>query len=639
MESIGLREENMIRDDQHFSKKDLKNRMQDEMEQDESEIEEKDDFTDESEDDYEDESDMKSQSGWNEKIDTVRAFCNNHKKPVIIASIIILCIIIGSIVAVVAHSHSDSASNGITATEKTTTSVENESVSVVAAEVGEADDPGDSQQKAANNAEGNGVAVDVASLKNAKSDSTSNGIDVSKWQGKIDWNAVAATGIDFVMVRVGYRTEPTGVITEDLYARYNMQKAAEAGIKVGAYFFSTATTKEEALEEAAWTTNFISKYAITYPVAYNCEGYTASDSRMSGMSNADRTDNAVAFLNYVQNAGYEPMFYAGKGELENSTYWDSDRISANYKVWVAQYPSVAYPATESSSYTGAHVMWQYTNQGSVSGISGGIDINVAYFNYASVATPKDTSGAANADNPELGITFTATSGQITAKDETNLRSLPSTAGDIIATLKNGEYATLVATGSNGWSKLQYNGKTVYALSRLLTTEVNATQATTQAATKADPFTAASGQVTAKDEVNLRSAPNTGGTVVATIKNGTFCTRTGTNATTGWTRLDYNGQTVYAVTSYLTDTAKTPATETTTAATSGTKLVFTIVNEQVTAKETVNLRSLPSVDAGLVYELKNGEYVTRTGTNATYGWSRLEYNGQVVYAVSQYLITK
>ena len=91
----------------------------------------------------------------------------------------------------------------------------------------------------------------------------SKGIDVARYQGTIDWKQVADSGVEFAMIRVGYRTQVAGEITEDTNARYNLQEAAKHGIKLGAYFFSSAVTKEEAREEAAWVAEFISHYPIT----------------------------------------------------------------------------------------------------------------------------------------------------------------------------------------------------------------------------------------------------------------------------------------------------------------------------------------------------------------------------------------
>ena len=110
------------------------------------------------------------------------------------------------------------------------------------------------------------------------------GIDVSKYQGTIKWDKVAAGGIDFAMIRVGYRTQKTGEMCVDTNARYNMQEAQKNGIKVGVYFFSSAVNETEAIEEADWVADYISKYQITYPVAFDCEGFTDSASRQYGLS-------------------------------------------------------------------------------------------------------------------------------------------------------------------------------------------------------------------------------------------------------------------------------------------------------------------------------------------------------------------
>ena len=599
--------------------------------------EDDEDLEDDFDEDDEDENSKKNI--FKEKLIGLIEICKNNKKRVIIVSIIIAVICIG--VTTVVLLGKNGKTSGAGAQLPTT---KNEYVDVIPAEVGDIDDPNDPQLQNGNDSEGTGAQMSATDMK--KTSSMSNGIDLSKFQGKVDWDAVAATKkIDFAMIRVGYRTDNNGTIVEDPYARYNMQMADEAGIKVGVYFFSTATTKEEALEEAAWTTNTIAKYKITYPVVYNCEGFTKSDSRMYGISNANRTDYAIAFLNYVKNEGYEPMLYANKTDLDNSTYWDTKKISASYKIWVAQYPD---QLTEKSSYTGTNAMWQYTCNGKVTGINGFVDMNIAYFYYENAVEPKDTSGAANADNPELGVTFTAASGQRTAKENTNLRSLPNTMGDILANIKNGEFATLISNGDNGWSKLEFNGITGYSLTRLLTDKANAvavpvTPAETKAA-EVSAYTDVSDQVTAKEETNLRKEANTTSALVATITNGTFYTRTGIGkGNNEWSRLVYNGETVYAKTDLLTTEVKVTQAPTTSAEGEKYKvqnMVFTAISDKVTITsnvQSVNLRDLPSTTVGETKAtLKTGEFIERTGLNEGTGWSKLIYNGTTVYAVTQYL---
>lgn len=203
------------------------------------------------------------------------------------------------------------------------------------------------------------------------------GIDVAKYQGTIDWKQVKDAGISFAMVRIGYRMSKSGTICEDANAKYNLQQAKANGIKLGAYFFSTAVTEAEAKEEADYVADFVTQYPITYPIAYNCEGFLDSENRNSTLSNEERTKVALAFLKEIQARGYTPMFYSSKNEMEQNRYWNMDQISGSYKVWVSQYPTAPFPQTPKSSYSGAHAMWQYTSQGSIPGISKPVDVNMA----------------------------------------------------------------------------------------------------------------------------------------------------------------------------------------------------------------------------------------------------------------------
>ena len=118
----------------------------------------------------------------------------------------------------------------------------------------------------------------------SQTEQTTFGIDVARYQGTIDWKKVAQSGIDFAIIRVGYRGKTDGIIKEDPNGRYNLQEASKAGIKIGAYFFSTAISEEEAKEEAEWMGRILAKYPITYPVVYDCEGFQEADSRQYEMS-------------------------------------------------------------------------------------------------------------------------------------------------------------------------------------------------------------------------------------------------------------------------------------------------------------------------------------------------------------------
>lgn len=467
-----------------------------------------------------------------------------------------------------------------------------------------------------------------------------NGIDVSKWQGKIDWQKVGATGIDFAYIRIGYRGE-NGKLYKDENADYNIQNAKKAGLLVGVYFFSTAINEQEAKEEALWTLKAIKGYGISYPVVYDCEGYKSPESRMYLMSAEERTVNALAFLKTVEDGGYEAMMYGARNELLDNAYWQIEKIDPEYKIWVAQYPAVTYPEKDVPDYPRVYAAWQYTNMGKADGIEGNVDMVVCYFEVEEKA-PKDPAMApekAPAPLTEEEKLYTAVNEKVTAKEKVNLRAAATTKSSIVGTLNNGEVATRVGVGSNGWSKLSYNGSTVYAISSYLTTDFSQkNEVVDQDIVSGNTFSPVSDSVTAKELVNLRSLPTTSGDVVGQLKKGDFLERVAISDK-GWSRLIYNGQEVYAVTSYLTTTL----TENTDSAETQPKPPvtdgFRDVDEEVTAKELTNLRTAPTTAGSeVVYALKNGEYVRRTGIHSN-GWSRLEYNGQTVYAVSSYLITK
>ena len=175
-----------------------------------------------------------------------------------------------------------------------------------------------------------------------------------------------------------------------------------------------------------------------------------------------------------------------------------------------------------------------------------------------------TSGSVSETTPgaEASMNFTEVNETVTAKNATNLRNIPSQGDDstIVYTLRNGETVTRTGISDSGWSRLNYNGQTVYAVSSYLTTDLQyqAPGQKQEGAASGDglktKFAARNESVTAKIEVNLRSLPsvtNPDATVVAVLHNGEYVTRTGINEDVGWSRVDYNGQTLYCVSSYLT----------------------------------------------------------------------------------------
>ena len=240
----------------------------------------------------------------------------------------------------------------------------------------------------------------------------------------------------------------------------------------------------------------------------------------------------------------------------------------------------------------------------------------------------------NTSSPEAKVPLTdeeklyqTVNEKVTAKDVVNLRSKASTNSDIVGKLKNGEVVTRIGIGTNGWSKLSYNNKTVYSISSYLTKDLTIKQEEKEDIVEGNVFESKKDSVTAKDVVNLRSLPTTNSEIVGKLKSGDFLNRVAIS-NKGWSRLKYKGQYVYAISSYLSNKVVKVDKEENDG--------FVSCNEQVTAKSETNLRTKPSTtDSEVVYTLKNGEYVKCIGKHNN-GWSKLEYNGQIVYAISSYL---
>lgn len=529
----------------------------------------------------------------------------------------------------------------------------------------DAQDPQTSTKTTAGGGEGAAVEIGAVQVPEGENQQATLGIDVSKYQGNIDWAQVKAAGVDFAMIRVGYRAKTTGVIYEDPAAKYNLQEATKNGIRAGAYFFSSAVSEQEAEEEAAWVAGFIAKYKITYPVAYNCEDFQSADSRQYGLSREERTKIACAFLDEIQASGYQPMFYASKNEMEGSAQWDMATLGSRYKVWVSQYPEQPFPQTPASSYSGTHAMWQYTSQGQVAGIKNKVDVNVAYFGYEQEAAAKDDTPAQEVEaDPEIGINFTEVDEQVTAKNETNLRNIPSTEGStVVYLLKNGEVLQRTGIGSNGWDRLLYNGQKVYAVHNFLTEDLTSKpeeSAAEQAGGNQDgqqdagqpasqsvqvggmTFKTVSEAVTARDKVNLRDFPSTEtGNIVGTLSYGEAVVRTGVygSGDTGWSRLEVNGQVVYASSRLLATSMDYKEKEKITDENPEAGMHFVAASGTVMAKQgETNLRSLPTTNepSRVVATLTGDMTAQRVAVDKDKGWTKINYNGQIVYAVSNLL---
>ncbi len=194
------------------------------------------------------------------------------------------------------------------------------------------------------------------------------GIDISRHNGKIDWNAVKSSGVDYVIIRCGYRGSSSGALITDQNFQSNIKGATAAGLKVGIYVFSQAINEVEAVKEASLAVSLAKGYKLTYPIFIDTE---SSGGRADRIDVATRTAVVNAFCQTVQSAGYQAGIYASKSWFEQKLSMGS---VGNYRIWLAQYAAAP-------TYSGRYDMWQYSSKGTISGINGKVDLNLSYLAY------------------------------------------------------------------------------------------------------------------------------------------------------------------------------------------------------------------------------------------------------------------
>ena len=195
------------------------------------------------------------------------------------------------------------------------------------------------------------------------------GIDVSKWNGEIDWDRVRNAGVEFAIVRAGYRGSVTGSLVEDPCFAANMKGAAASGVPVGVYFFTQAVNEVEAVEEASVVLQLVKEYSLDYPIFIDTEG-AGGNGRADGLDAETRTLVCEAFCRTIENAGYKAGVYGSRNWYNNNLY--TDRLDSDYCIWLAEYRSVPL-------YQGYYQIWQYTSKGKVDGIDGNVDMNISYY--------------------------------------------------------------------------------------------------------------------------------------------------------------------------------------------------------------------------------------------------------------------
>lgn len=224
------------------------------------------------------------------------------------------------------------------------------------------------EDKAVNGAEQDADGTENTDLEFAGR-SGKPGIDVSRWNEEIDWEAVKADGVEFAIIRCGYRGASSGALVLDPMYERNIKGAIEAGIPVGVYFFTQATSEVEAIEEASMVISLIEDYDVDYPVFLDSEN-AGGTGRADGLEPEERAKYHAAFLETISAAGYETGIYASKNWLNDQL--DMTELS-QYKTWLAEY-------TDVPTYDQYFDMWQYTSKGIVDGIDTRVDLNVCYMN-------------------------------------------------------------------------------------------------------------------------------------------------------------------------------------------------------------------------------------------------------------------
>lgn len=198
------------------------------------------------------------------------------------------------------------------------------------------------------------------------------GIDLSEYQGEVDFEKIKEQGIDFVMLRIGgrYYSEQGDMYSDSKFFDY-YEAAKDAGLDVGAYFFSQAKDAQEAQQEAEYTLELLSGTPLDYPIAFDWEIIEGDSARTDNVTGAELTDAALAFCTTVQEQGYKAIIYSNTNLMYYK--YDLERLK-NTEFWIADYeyhPSMYYNFT----------MWQYDIEGQLDGIQGNVDLNICMKNY------------------------------------------------------------------------------------------------------------------------------------------------------------------------------------------------------------------------------------------------------------------
>lgn len=200
-------------------------------------------------------------------------------------------------------------------------------------------------------------------VANYKTKNTKIGIDVSHWQGDIDWVSVKSAGVEFAFVRLGYQTEYNGEYQLDKYALANLKAATKANLPIGIYFYSYANSTDEAKKQAEWIIEQVKDYRLDLGITFDWENW--NEFNHANLSFRSLRQVAATFIQTVEDAGYKGSLYGSKNYLEN--FWQP----VPHRTWLAQY-------YDRVTYSGDYWLWQITDHGQVAGINGNVDIDIMY---------------------------------------------------------------------------------------------------------------------------------------------------------------------------------------------------------------------------------------------------------------------
>lgn len=246
--------------------------------------------------------------------------------------------------------------------------------------------------------QGENEPTELRKIENAKL-----GIDVSRWNEEINWEKVKEAGINYAIIRAGYRGSVTGALVEDWYFKKNAKEATEAGLPIGLYFFTQAVTEVEAVEEASMVLALCEEYDIQYPIFIDTEG-AGGEGRADKLSADKRTAVCQAFCQTIRSAGYEAGIYASKNWFINNI--KTSLLPDNLYIWLAEYGDAV-------TYEGKYHLWQYTSSGRVNGIEGRVDLNLSYVE----PTKKEEENQQEIVNDEVNEQQQNESGQDKGKDK------------------------------------------------------------------------------------------------------------------------------------------------------------------------------------------------------------------------------